>query len=121
MAAACILAGALVLTAAGLVIYNILKIAVTKRIREYGTLRAIGGERGQIYRIVALQLLVLCGIGIPIGLLLGVLSAKGILTAATGFLNPDLFMADSSSELNAAIHTARTGNAVTYSPYDFPQ
>ncbi len=112
MAAACILAGALVLTAAGLVIYNILKIAVTKRIREYGTLRAIGGERGQIYRIVALQLLVLCGIGIPIGLLLGVVSAKGILTAATGFLNPDLFMADSSSDLNAAIHTAGTGNAL---------
>lgn len=112
MAVACILVGILVLIAAGLVIYNILKIAVTKRIREYGTLRAIGGERGQIYRIVALQLLLLCGIGIPIGLFFGVLSAKGILTAATGFLNPDLFMADSSSELNAAIRMTGSENAV---------
>ena len=43
MTAACVLVGMLVLLAAGLVIYNILKIAVAKRIREYGTLRAIGG------------------------------------------------------------------------------
>ena len=68
MTAACILVGVLVLSAAGLVIYNILKISVTKRIKEYGTLRAIGGERGQIYRLVSLQLLILCGAGIPIGL-----------------------------------------------------
>ena len=40
MTAACILVGVLVLLAAGLVIYNILKISITKRIKEYGTLRA---------------------------------------------------------------------------------
>ena len=77
-------------------------------IKEYGTLRAIGGERGQIYRLVSLQLLILCGAGIPIGLLLGILSAKGVLIAATGLLNPDLFMANSTSELNSAINTAST-------------
>lgn len=108
MTAACILVGVLVLLAAGLVIYNILKISITKRIKEYGTLRAIGGERGQIYRLVSLQLLILCGAGIPIGLLLGILSAKGVLIAATGLLNPDLFMANSISELNSAINTAST-------------
>lgn len=109
MTAACILVGVLVLLAAGLVIYNILKISITKRIKEYGTLRAIGGERGQIYRLVSLQLLILCGAGIPIGLLLGILSAKGVLIAATGLLNPDLFMANSTSELNSAINTAQYG------------
>jgi len=108
MAAACVLVGILILFAAGLVIYNILKISITKRIKEYGTLRAIGGERGQIYRLVSLQLLILCGIGIPIGLLLGTLSAKGVLIAATGILNPDIFMVSSSSELNSAISTAST-------------
>ena len=61
MTVACVLVGLLVLFAAGLVIYNILKISITKRIKEYGTLRAIGGERGQIYRLVSLQLLILCG------------------------------------------------------------
>ncbi len=108
MTAACILIGVLVLLAAGLVIYNILKISITKRIKEYGTLRAIGGERRQIYRLVSLQLLILCGAGIPIGLLLGTLSAKGVLIAATGVLNPDLFMVNSTSELNSAISTAST-------------
>ena len=108
MTVACILVGLLVLFAAGLVIYNILKISITKRIREYGTLRAIGGERGQIYRLVSLQLLILCGIGIPIGLILGTLSAKGVLIAATGVLNPDIFMANSVSELNVAISNAST-------------
>ena len=110
MVFACILVGALVLLAAGLVIYNVLKIAVTKRIREYGTLRAIGGERGQVYRLVSLQLLILCGIGIPVGLLLGLLSAKGVLTAATGILNPKVFMADSTAQLHAAIDTSGTVN-----------
>lgn len=60
------------------------------------------------YRLVSLQLLILCGAGIPIGLLLGILSAKGVLIAATGLLNPDLFMANSTSELNSAINTAST-------------
>ncbi len=112
MALALCLVGALVLLAAGLVIYNILKIAVTKRIKEYGTLRAIGGERGQLYRLVSLQLLILCGMGIPLGILIGTLSAKGILIAATGILNPRLFMADSTAELNGAIRTAGRGNII---------
>lgn len=103
MTLACVMVGALVLLAAGLVIYNILKIAVARRIREYGTLRAIGGGRSQLYRLVSLQLLILCGMGIPVGLLAGALSAKGILIAATGMLSPDLFIAGSTQELNTAI------------------
>lgn len=110
MAAACILVGALVLFAAGLVIYNIMKISITKRIREYGTLRAIGGERGQIYRLVSLQLLILCGAGIPVGLLLGSISSKAVLAAAAGFLSPELFLVDTTEELNAAIYSADGGN-----------
>ena len=106
MTVACILVGVLVLLAAGLVIYNILKISITKRIKEYGTLRAIGGQRGQIYRLVSVQLLILCGAGLPVGLLIGTLSAKGALIAATGVLNPEIFMANSTSELNDAISAA---------------
>lgn len=103
MMAACVLVGVLILLAAGLVIYNILKVAVTKRVREYGTLRAIGSEKGQLYALVTVQLLILCGLGLPIGLVLGMLSAKGILAAATGLLNPKLFLADSAQALDASI------------------
>ena len=104
MTVACVMVGILVLLAAGLVIYNILKIAVSKRVREYGTLRAIGGEKKQLYRLVAIQLFLLCGIGIPVGVILGLLSSQGILTAAMSFLNPDLFMASTTQELTATIH-----------------
>ena len=90
MTVACVMVGVLILLAAGLVIYNILKISVSKRVREYGTIRAIGGEKKQLYRLVTVQLLILCGIGIPVGVLLGLLSSQGILTAAMSFLNPDL-------------------------------
>lgn len=114
MTLACIMVGVLVLFAAGLVIYNILKIAVTKRIKEYGTLRAIGSTRGQIYRLVFIQLFILCGIGIPAGLLLGTLSAKGILISATSILNPDLFMASSTAELNSMIDGTNSHNALIY-------
>lgn len=103
MAAACILVGVLILSAAGLVIYNILKIAVTKRIREYGTLRAIGCGKKQLYRLVALQLLLLCGLGIPLGIILGSFSTKKILTIVTGMLNPELFLTQNAGELSAAI------------------
>ena len=112
MTVACVMVGVLVLLAAGLVIYNILKIAVSKRVREYGTLRAIGGEKRQLYSLVALQLLSLCGIGIPLGVLLGLVSAQGILTAAMGFLNPDLFMAGSTQELTAAINQSSGGKTL---------
>lgn len=103
MMTACILVGALILSAAGLVIYNILKVSITKRIREYGTLRAIGCERKQLYRLVTAQLLILCGPGIPIGVLSGGFLSKGILTIVTSMLNPELFLVENTQELNAAI------------------
>lgn len=106
MTAACILVGILILLAAGLVIYNILKISVTRRIKEYGVLRAIGGERGQIYRLILLQLFILCGAGIPAGMLLGMLSSKAALHAASGFFSPQIFMANSVSQMRDAIDVA---------------
>ena len=59
-----------------------------------------------------MQLLSLCGIGIPLGVLLGLVSAQGILTVAMGFLNPDLFMAGSTQELTAAINQSSGGKTL---------
>ena len=52
-----VLVTVLVLLAAGLVIYNILKISAARRIGQYGVLRAIGAEKGQLYGIVAAEVL----------------------------------------------------------------
>ena len=101
--AAGILAGMLILLAAGLVIYNILKISVSKSIRQFGILRAMGGEKGQLYALVTAQLSGLCLPGIPAGMLLGVLSAKGILTAALGQFSPEVFLAPDGAELERLI------------------
>lgn len=104
-----VLVGGLLLLAAGFVIYNILKIAVTKQIRQYGILRAIGGEKQQLYRIVITEVSLLCLVGIPAGMLLGLLAAKGVLTAAAGLLSPDVFLVQSSSELNQLIAENSSG------------
>lgn len=50
LAVAGLLVGGLILLAAGLVIYNILNISVSRRTEQYGTLRAIGGgETSDVY------------------------------------------------------------------------
>lgn len=94
-----ILVAALILASAGLVIYNILKIAVARRTGQYGTLRAIGADKGQLYRIVAQEVLMLCAVGIPVGMLFGFLSARGILTAALNQLTPEMFLAQDRAGL----------------------
>lgn len=112
MMAAGVLVGGLILLAAGLVIYNILKIAVARRMTQYGVLRAIGADRGQLYILVAGQVLLLCAAGIPAGLLLGALSARGILTAATGLLSPEIFLARDAGELARLIGENSGGKGI---------
>lgn len=98
----------LVLLASGLVIYNILKISVTKKIKEYGCLRAIGAEPNQIYKIVILQILILCTIAIPIGVVIGIISSKGITGMVTNILNPDILLANDNKEITELIHKNTT-------------
>lgn len=99
----------LILLSAGLVIYNILKIAVSRRIRQYGALRAIGAEKSQLYTVIAAEVLLLCTAGIPIGLVLGLLSAKGILSAALSLLSPETFLAQDFNQLRELIVTNSAG------------
>ena len=54
-----------------LIIYNIFQISVTGDIRFYGLLKTIGTTPRQLKRIIRGQALLLCIIGIPIGLILG--------------------------------------------------
>ena len=93
----------LILSAAGLVIYNIQKIAVTRRIGQYGVLRAVGAQRGQLYRIVADEILLLCLCGIPVGMLGGFLSAKGILSAVVNQMPPEMFLSPDTVQLQEMI------------------
>ena len=62
---------ALIIFTGYLIIYNIFQISVTGDIRFYGLLKTIGVTPRQLRRIIRLQALFLCIIGIPAGLLLG--------------------------------------------------
>ena len=112
MLAAGLLVGTLLLLAAGLVIYNILKITVSRRMTQYGVLRAMGADKGQLYFLVTAQVLLICAVGIPIGLLPGTLSAKGILTAAAGMLSPKIFLVRDAGELNRLIEENSGGKGM---------
>lgn len=61
----------LVIITGYLIIYNIFQISVAGDIRYYGLLKTIGVTPRQLRRIIRLQALTLCAVGIPIGLLLG--------------------------------------------------
>ena len=62
---------ALVMFTGYLIIYNIFQISVTGDIRFYGLLKTIGVTPRQLKRIIRQQALLLCVVGIPVGLLLG--------------------------------------------------
>ena len=62
---------ALVIFTGYLIIYNIFQISVTGDIRFYGLLKTIGVTPRQLRRIIRQQALILCVVGIPVGLFLG--------------------------------------------------
>ena len=63
----------------------------------------MGGEKGQLYAIVTTEILLLCIGGIPAGMLLGMFSAEGILSAAAGMLSPDIFLVNDTAQLKRLI------------------
>lgn len=56
------------------VIYNSFQISVVERIKEFGLLRAVGTTPKQIRKIVLKEATILAAIGIPIGLLIGIIA-----------------------------------------------
>lgn len=65
-----------------LIIYNIFQISVSNDIRQYGLLKTIGVTEKQLRRMVRLQAVPLCLVGIPLGLLAG----YGVGAAAAWFI-----------------------------------
>ncbi|GHU79563.1 efflux ABC transporter permease [Clostridia bacterium] len=85
----------IVMVSGYLLIYNIFYISVIRDIKHYGLLKTVGTTKPQIKRVVNVQALALCLVGIPLGLLLGYFLAVVLfpffLTATT--LNGNIGMA----------------------------
>lgn len=60
------------------VIYNSFHISVVERIKEFGLLRAIGATPRQIRKLVLREAMIIAIVGIPIGLLCGVIAIWAI-------------------------------------------
>jgi putative ABC transport system permease protein len=60
------------------VIANTLSITIAQRVREFATLRTIGGSRRQVLRTVMLEALVVGAVASVLGLFLGLALAKGL-------------------------------------------
>ncbi|MBO4678608.1 MAG: ABC transporter permease [Lachnospiraceae bacterium] len=69
--AAVIAFGLLIAFTGYLIIYNVFQISVAGDISFYGLIKTIGVTPRQLKRIIRIQALVLCAIGIPVGLLAG--------------------------------------------------
>jgi putative ABC transport system permease protein len=63
-------------------IYNTFSMTVVERTREIGMLRAIGMSRGYITRMVLAEALVLALFGSALGILVGVILARGLIVLA---------------------------------------
>lgn len=59
----------------GIVIYSIFNISMYKRFKEYGILRAIGSKNFKVFKLILNELMALSFIGIPIGILAGIISS----------------------------------------------
>jgi putative ABC transport system permease protein len=70
--------GAISLAVAGILIMNIMLVAVSQRIREIGLLKAVGARKGQVTMIFLSEAVLLASLGGLAGLLLGYLGSVAI-------------------------------------------
>ncbi|WP_026881651.1 ABC transporter permease [Clostridium akagii] len=69
---------AIVVIATIAVIYNSFQISVVERLKQFGLLRAVGMTPQQLRKMVLREATILAAIGIPIGLLLGIIAINAI-------------------------------------------
>ena len=60
-------------------IYNSFSISIAERLKSYGVLRSVGATKRQVRMTVLMESLILCGIGIPLGMGLGLAGIGGVL------------------------------------------
>ena len=62
-------------------IYNAFSISVTERVRQFGLLKSLGATRRQIMGSVLMEGLMLCAVGIPLGVLTGCMGISATIWA----------------------------------------
>jgi putative ABC transport system permease protein len=83
------------------IIYNSFAIAVTQRRSEIGIVRALGATRGQIQALFLTESAILGLIGAGVGLLFGLLIARGISASLGNFLGEIYGVAQKADEVSS--------------------
>jgi len=78
-------------------IYNTMTFLVMQRRRLIGGLRSIGVTRGQIFKLIIGEALLLAAIGTLIGIVLGIALGQGLLYLISGTINAIYFRIDAAS------------------------
>jgi len=78
-------------------IYNTMTFLVMQRRRLIGSLRSIGVTRGQIFKLIIGEALLLAVIGTLIGIVLGIVLGQGLLYLISGTINAIYFRIDAAS------------------------
>ncbi|TCP52770.1 ABC-type lipoprotein release transport system permease subunit [Tumebacillus sp. BK434] len=99
--------GVLALLASALFVLSNFQLAVQERVRELAALRAIGGSRGQVFRLVLTEATLIGGVGAGLGLGLGVLLATMSSAWIAGLL--DVQMAEAPLPWTFLLATAAAG------------
>ena len=103
--------GAVSLVLAAVGIYGVMAYAVTQRMREIGIRIALGAHRGDVFRLMARQGLVLMAIGMAIGLA-GALALTRVLTSMLFGVTPQ----DAATFALVALALAIVGLAAAHVP-----
>lgn len=74
----------IVVTAGALTIYSIYYITIIPKVQEYGRLKAIGATKRQIRQVIFREGVCVAVIALPIGILLGTITARPILETVYG-------------------------------------
>lgn len=93
-----VIIGGLVLLAAFLVIYNIFQVSVVQRTQQFGMLRAVGATPGQVRGLVLFEAVILCAIGIPLGLLLGTAASHLVVGSVSSVISPEFFQVENAAQ-----------------------
>jgi len=90
--------GAVIATASIIVISNAFRVSAVERIRQFGILKSVGATKKQISATVMYEAIFLCAAGIPLGIVLGIVTqyiataiANHVL-APTRILFPDFYV-----------------------------
>jgi putative ABC transport system permease protein len=78
-------------------IYNTMTFLVMQRRRLIGSLRSIGVTRGQIFKLIIDEALLLAVIGTLVGIVLGIALGQGLLYLISGTINAIYFRIDAAS------------------------